>query len=55
MVRRLSLAFVFFSVLSAVAVPAFANAHQCMFKCGANTNGTLAQCADMCGVTLNPK
>lgn len=50
MVRRLSLAFAFFGVLSAVAAPAFADAGQCMFRCGATTDLTLSQCSYICGV-----
>lgn len=55
MVRRLSLAFAFFSVLTAVATPAFAaGGAACMYRCGMNTTATLQECAAVCGVTLNP-
>lgn len=49
MMRRLSLAFAFFSVLSAVAVPALASVQGCMFRCGAE-GVSYASCSRICQV-----
>lgn len=56
MFRRLGLTFVFFTVLSAVAAPAFASVTGCMYECGLTAKLTLAQCSRICGVgTTLPK
>ena len=51
MVRRLSVAFVFFGVLSAsfAAHAVQMNIAKCMFNCGALTTADLETCKAICG------
>lgn len=55
MVRRLSLAFVFFGTVSAVAHAATAEQVQCMFRCGSISSTTLQECNYICGISETTK
>lgn len=49
MIRRLSLAFAFFTVLAGTAAPAFSDSG-CMGRCGLTGKLTYEECRGVCGL-----